>query len=364
MRSALFCLFAVILVAPVYGQTGTSSNSPSQPTTVLPGHKVLARPNSRTPKGARYKPEITVNTPVVTLEGVCSQPVKGAPKTDAPCKTVITRGQLDVLQDAIDPEASPKAHQLFAISYARMLAAAQLAELQHLDMNPEVAREIQVQQKIVRLQILTSTLIQSLQKKAGVVPTKELEAYYKKYASTFEQAEVQRLAIPLNAPTVSGKPLDAAAAKDKLEELRTRVLAGDNFDDLQARAYKELEIKGDVPHTTISLMQRGGLTLEEAKVFEMDMGETSPVFDNQGILMLLRVVSRKTLPLEEVRSQIDAVMFQQRMMEELRDATKDISAEFNLKYMDSPTQPELFPPNVLSLNNSRRGMLSSLHVQP
>jgi hypothetical protein len=167
----------------------------------------------------------------------------------------------------------------------------------------------------------------------------------------------------LDAHTESGKPLDVEAAKAKMEELRTRVLAGDDFDDLQARAYKELEIKGDLPPTSLNIAHLESLSPEQAKVFEMDLGETSPVFENQGALMLLRVISRRTLPLAEVQPQIEAVMYRQRVAEELQEATKGVTAEFNLKYMESKTQPDLFPPSVLTQPGLRRGMLSSLHLQ-
>ena len=114
-----------------------------------------------------------------------------------------------------------------------------------------------------------------------------MEAYYKQYQQSFQEADVFRLVLPLNAATENGKPIDPAAAKTLTEELRGRVLAGDEFDDLQARAYKEMGITAAVPHTNINLMNRPGLSPEEAKVFEMDLGETTPVFENQGVLVIL-----------------------------------------------------------------------------
>lgn len=364
MRRAFLCLFGLILVLPVYGQTGTGSSKPSHAPMTAPRHTLAMHSGAPAGKESRYKGEIPLNAPIVTLDGVCPQPAKGATKTTGTCKTVITRGQLDVLLDSIDPDPSPKTRQQFAISYARLLAASQLAEQKHLDLDPNVIREIQVQQKLARLQVLTTSLLQDLQKNAAHVPNKEVERYYKQFASNFEQADVYRLGIPLNAATTDGKPVNEAAAKAKMEELRARVLAGDDFEALQARAYKELGIKGATPRTEISMMRRGELTPEEAKVFEMDLGETSPVFENHGVLLLLRVAARRSLTVEEVRPQIEAILFQQRMLEELHEQTKGITADFNLKYMESTAQPDLFPPSILTPSGIRRGMLSSLHVQP
>lgn len=365
MRRAFLCLFGVILAIPLYGQTGTGAGKPSPVQMTAPRKNLAIRTGAPTGTGSRYKPGIPVNTPIVTLDGVCTQPAKGTAKSATACKTIVTRGQLDALLDSVEPDASPKSRQQFAITYARLLAAAQIAEQNHLDLLPDVNREIQVRQKLARMEVLSYALIQSLQKNARHIPPKDVEAYYKQYPDTFEQAEVRRLAVPLNATTEDGKPLDVSTVKAKLEELRPRALDGDNFSELQTQAYKELGIKGPLPQTEMGMMRKSSLSPEEAKVFKMESGETSPVFEDQGIVMILHAGTARAMKLEDARPQIEAMLFQQRMLEEFKDSTKGINAEFNLQYMESKSQPELFPPSVVYQGGmSRRGMLSSLHVQP
>jgi len=334
-----------------------------------------ARQVGASPKGGRYKQDIPVSTPIITLDGVCAQASAAAPapatkpsatkaSSSAPCKTVVTRGQLDALLDAIDPNASPKARQQFAITYARLLVATQISEQKHLDQRPEVLRSVQVQQKLGRMEVLSDALLEKLQKDAAHVPAKDVEAYYKQYASTFEGAHVERLVIPIGAATESGKPVEEAAARAKMTELRARAIEGAEFDDLEGRAYKELGIKGNVPPTQISVMRRNGLSLEELKIFDMDAGETTPVIEADNVVLILRVISRRTQSLSEAQSQIEAVLLQQRLQEQLRDATKGINADFNLKYLEAKTQPELFPNTLVGFGALRRGMLSSMHIQP
>jgi len=359
MRAASLCLGMLLLAAPSFSQTAASAVRATPSAT--PRAKT-SRAGSATAT-ARFKPDIPVNTPIFTLDGVCPPPQKGS-KLGAECKTVITRGQLDALVAALDPEASPKAHQQFALSYARLLAATKLAEQRHIDKDPAVAREIQLQQTIARMQVLSNYVFQSLQKQATHVPQKDVEAYYKKNSEDFQQAEVRRIAVPLGAPTESGQPLDPAVVKAKLEELRDRIAKGDDIDALQQRAYKELGVKGNVPLTTLTVVRRQVQSPQEAKVFTMDLGEVSPVFDNQGVVLILRLESKRELSLDEARPQIEASLQLQNTVDGLRNAFKGITADFNTKYMDLTSQPDLFPASVVTQNQFRRGSGSGLRAQP
>jgi len=301
----------------------------------------------------RYKPDIAASTPIFTLEGVCQPPAKGA-KPEAECKTIVTRGQLDVMLAALDPEASPKAHQQFALSYARLIAATNLAEKRHLDKDPTIAREIEVQQSLARMQVLTNHVLQGLQIQASRIPDNDVDAYYKKNKKNFEQADVRRIAVPLNAITESGQPLNASVVKAKMDELRDRAIKGDDFDALQERAYKELDIKGGLPRTSLSISRRQIQSPAEAHVFELDQGEISAVIENQDVVLILRLDAKRELTLEQARPQIEATLQLQSTVDELTTAFKGVSADFNLKYMEAASQPELFPASVVTQNQFRR----------
>jgi len=362
MRTATLCLSSLIFAAALSAQTGVHPTVRTVTATPSTSTSGSGHPKATAP-AVRFKPEIPASAPIFTLDGVCPPPAKDA-KPAAECKTVITRGQLDALVAALDPDASAKAHQQFALSYARLIAATTLAEKRHLEKDPAIAREIQLQQTLVRMQILTNHMLQGLQTQASKIADTDVEAYYKKNQSNFEQADVSRVAVPLNAQTESGQPLDAAAVKAKIEELRDRATKGDDFDTLQARAYKELGVKGGLPRTNLNIVRRQTQSPEEVHVFAMDLGEISPLIENDGIIMIIRLNSKRQLTLEQARPQIEASLELQNITDDLKTAFKGVGSEFNLKYMEVTTQPDLFPASVVTQNQFHRGLIPGTRGQP
>jgi len=361
MRAATICLSSLFLATASFGQTGTrpavrAATAAPSPSSARPAHGSATT-------SVRFKPEIPLSAPIFTLEGVCPPPAKDA-KAGAECRTVVTRGQLDAIVAALDPEASPKAHQQFALTYARLIAATRLAEQRHLDKDPAIAHEIQLDQTLARMQVLTNHILQGLQIQASKIPDEQVEVFYKKNQKNFEQAEVRRIAVPLNAATESGLPLDAVVVKTKMEELRDRILKGDDFDALQARAYKELGIKGGLPRTNLNIVRRPTQSPDEARVFDMDLGETSPLIESDNIVLVLRLDSKRQLTLEQARPQIEAAMQLQNTVSDLNLAFKGVTSDFNLKYMETPSQPDLFPASVVTQNQFRRGLSAGLRSQP
>ena len=361
MRLATICLTPFIVATSLCAQTGTRSADRTVTAAPPASPTRSSRPVSAAP-AVRFKPEITANTPIFKLDGVCSAPAKNA-KPDAECKTMLTRAQLDAMVAALDPEASPKVHQQFALSYARLIAATSLAEKRRLDKDPAVSHEIQLQQTLARMQVLTNHILQGLQIQASRIPDKEVEAYYKKNQKNFEQADVRRIAVPLNAVTESGHALDLATVKAQMEDLRDRAIKGDDFDALQERAYKELGIKGGLPRTSLNVNRRQNQSPDEARVFDMDLGEISPVIENQDVILILRLDAKRELTLEQARPQIEATIQLQNTVDELNTAFKGVTSEFNLKYMETATQPDLFPALVVTQNQFRRNALTGVRSQ-
>jgi PPIC-type PPIASE domain len=343
MRKTFWSL-AMLMAVPAFAQTGPTRVATNNPAAAWKG---ATRTKTASP-GARIKPEIPLDSPIITLKGVCGQrPANAKTKASSECKTVVTRGQLDALVALIDPEAQLKARQQFALTYARLLAATQLAEQKKMDQNPAISREIQLEVKLARMQVLTNSLLQSMQRQSQRISDQDVEDYYKKNEQSFAQATVHRLVIPLSAATDAGKPVDAAAAKTLMEDLRERALKGEEFDELQARAYKELGIKEPIPPTTITVERRQAHTPEETKIFDLDMGETSAVLESRNAFWILRLEGKRTMTLQQVKPQIEASLGLQRIEDGVNRVFDGISAEFNLKYMDAKTQPELIPPAVV-----------------
>src|SRR6195256_284761 len=145
MRFVLISTFTLLCAAPLLAQgslTAAPLNNPAATTSTQQRESQQALPEGKPSPTAA---EVTPDTPVVTLEGICDEP--RSPGTKG-CKTVITREQMDSLIDMVLPGASPAARSTFAISYARLLAAADASLREHLEKEPAVAAELQAQAKL------------------------------------------------------------------------------------------------------------------------------------------------------------------------------------------------------------------------
>lgn len=87
----------------------------------------------------------------------------------------------------------------------------------------------------------------------------------------------------------------------------------------------------------ISIRTRGGWIF----VTIYDLLRTLALTSTNENAMILRLGDRKLLPLSEARTQIEAILVRDQTIEELRGKAQGITAEFNLKYLEAPTQPAL-----------------------
>ena len=340
MRNVFVLTSFFICAAPLLAQVANppaAAHSPDAP---------LARsaPGRHAPD-LKSKPapvDVAPATPVVTLTGVCDQAHAATAKT--PCVTVITRGELDHLVASLAPGASDTTHRQLAVSYARLLAASTAAHKQHLDHDPTLVKDLQPKSKFARMQVLADALYRKLQDQADHVDPAEIKKYYADHLADFDQADVYRLYIPLNARTTAGQPINRAAIKAKAEELRTGAVAGADFDMLQKMAYVDLNIMGVPLPTHLDSFRRGSVTPAQAIVFDMQPGEVSPVQESFTGFFVLKLISKTSVPLESVEPEILSAMRDQNMLDELRTVAADFKVDFNLPYLGTASAPLLFPP--------------------
>jgi PPIC-type PPIASE domain len=368
----LLHIVAVALIcSSALGQNNVDGVASSHQPEIPNQQNEMQQRTALTPKPAS-PPTISPNTAVVTLEGVCDHSRKRV-KSGA-CRTVITRAQMDALIDDLVPGASPEIRGQFAINYARILAAAEVASRQDLDKAPAVAREIQTRENLARLQVLASRLYKSVEVQALAVPQAEVLRYYTAHAASYEEGDLQRLTLPKSAMTISGKPLDEAEVKAKASAFRTRAAAGESFEKLQDEAYKALEISGGPPSTKLSGIRRSTLTREQAVVFDLQPGGTSEVVEGEGSFLILKLDSKKMIPLDRVQGEIESSLKQERLEDGIRRATTNIKAEFNLNYLGTTSAPELFPLPGQSVaasrgvssarSHSRHSLVRAIPAQP
>ncbi|HXN94683.1 MAG TPA: peptidylprolyl isomerase, partial [Candidatus Acidoferrales bacterium] len=327
MRVVVICSAMLACAAPMIGQGTQGGLDLQNPAAPLSRRQMLMRRTQSLGKPVSTNTEVPPDTPVVTLEGVCDHSQVPGTKD---CKTVITRAQMDGIIDLLAPGTPQDARPQFAIKYARLLAASGEARREHLEKNPGVANELEAQLKLARMQVLANTLYHQMQEQAENVPATEIQKYYTDHRADFDQGEVRRLYVPRSIAGTSGQPLDASAIRAKADELRERAAAGEDFDQLQREAYKNLGIDVPPPLTKLNMVRRSSLPREEAKVFDLNVGELSPVLESGGALVILKLASKQSIPVESAGPEIKSTLQRDRLQRELQSATNNVKAQFNL----------------------------------
>src|ERR1700693_1301423 len=218
MNSARMFLFILLSAAPVFAQREQAVQDGQNPATILP-RRGITRPSTR-PAGmeALAGGKVPPDAPVVMLERPCDQPRKGVRQSY--CKSVVTRSELDGLIELLEPNASPAARRQFAINYASLVAASGAAERRHLEKNPAVAQQLQMQEKLIRMQVLANALYRQIEADANNVSISKIEEYYSGHLADFEQGQVRRLFLPKPIATASPQSSDTSILKAKAEEMR------------------------------------------------------------------------------------------------------------------------------------------------
>jgi hypothetical protein len=305
--------------------------------------------------------QMAPDTPIVTLQGICEETGKvaarkpGAAKTATAktkaktCKTVITRAQMDSMLDILMPDSNPDQRRQFALNYIRMLAASSVAMEKHLDYDPAVQKEMGARLQFTRMQVMASSLYHRVEKLAADVQEAELSSYYATHSAAYTQGEVQRLVL-LKSNT-AGSPVDQVMLRAKAAELQARAAKGEDFEALQKEA--AALNSGVNPWSKMASVRRSGLQPAEAVVFDVKPGEVTPVVDAPGAFEVLKLVSVKPVPLDSVREEIKSALTNGHLQLIMKDATKDVTANFNLAYLSLPSPPELFlSPSLRSLSGA------------
>ncbi len=345
MRFVLISTCTLLCAAPLFAQGSLAEAPTNNPAAMTSKQERGSQQALPAGKPSPTAAEVTPDTPVVTLEGICDEPRSSGSKG---CKTVITRAQMDSLIDMVSPGASPAARSAFAISYARFLAAADASQRQHLEKDPAVAAELQAQLKLARLRVLTKAFYHQMEEQATHVPDSEIQKFYTEHKANYEQGEVRRLTIPRSTLTNPVQPMDGQDVKAKMDELVSRAAKGEDFDQVQQEAYIMFGVTATPPPTKPILVRRASLRPNDATVFDLKVGEVTQVLSSQDGFVILKLESKEFVPIEVAQPEFMPFLQQQRKAEALQSAAKNVTAEFNLAYLGTAAAPELFPPQAPS----------------
>jgi hypothetical protein len=349
-----FCCLAVALSASLaLGQA--TAPAPAQPAPVAPRMKA-------SPAAPEKKAEVSPETPVITVQGVCDSSTAhpadhsaakttakppataGHPATPAAdCKTVITRAQFESLADALQPNMPPATRKQLATFYPKLLLYAQEARRQGIDKDPKIKQAIEFK----HLQALAQEFVRSTQEKATQVSEAEIEKYYKANDAVFEQVGLQRLYIANNkihnpdenqndkedaAKAEQIRKDDEDAMKKEADSVHTRASAGEDFEKLQKEAYDVAGLQGTPPKTDIGKLTRAELPVNHRAALDLNVGQVSQIFVEGNGYYLYKVISKDVKPLAQVHDQIRQTLAQQKAQDALQAIDQTSKADLNEAY--------------------------------
>ncbi len=327
MRSRF--LVYLLLTSLVYGQAAQTATPPAA------GAKAETAP--AVPDKA---PEVKVgpDDTVVTLKGFCSD---ASLQGDA-CKTAISRAQFEKLADALQPNMSPAIKRQLATAYSRMLRMSTAAEKRSLDKSPKFDEML----LFARMQLLSQELSRALQDESNKVTDSDIEDYYKKNQSSFEQATFARIFVPRikqivptpakpkagattgaktakpgppQPPTEAQKKAGEAAMVKLAASLRERAAKGEDPDKLQKEAYTAAGLPGSAPNTKMEKVRRTTLPTNHQVVMDLKAGEVSEVItDPNSGHYIYKMISKETLTQDAVKQEIRTAISGQRYRESMQ----------------------------------------------
>ena len=270
--------------------------------------------------------EVAPDDPVITLDGLCSE----STSQGGACSTVITRAQFDRLVDALQPGMPLPLRLKVANTYARNLRMSAAAQERGLDKTPAFAEEL----RFARLQLLAQDLDSALHTAANQITDADLDRYYGKNRSSYEQATVMRIFVPY-AKQAGGT---ADTMTQVAADLRARALNGEDPDTLQIEAYTQAGITRPTAETRIEKVRRTSLPPSHERVLDLMPGEVSDVFsDPAGAHFIYKMITKQIPTLNEVKEEIRGVIASQRY----RDSVQGFQggAVFSDAYFNPPDLP-------------------------
>lgn len=355
-------LVLLLLGGLAYGQAAPPASAPasshqaSQPSPASPAAPNAA-PAAPTPAATEIK--VAPTDPVITLKGFCDDPTK---QGDA-CRTVITREQFDKVVDALQPGMPPPMRRQLATNYSRALMMSMAATKKGLEKTPEYEEKMAIQ----RMVVLSQALTRNLQEEAGKISDSDVGKYYKDNQPAYEQASVLRIFVPHSkqfaapvpsvnkagakltekekqAATQAREKAGETAMKKLADSLQARAAKGEDFDKLEKEAYVGAGLKQTPPTTKMEKVRRNTLPQAHSAAFDLKAGEVSPVFSDPGGHTIYKMVSKQTLALDAVKTEIHNTMAGKRYSEAMQAYQSGANMDLSEAYFGPARNPNPMPP--------------------
>jgi hypothetical protein len=292
--------------------------------------------------------KVAPDAPVITIQGLCEKS-----QAAADCKTVVTRAEFEKVVNAIQPNMPKQQQKAMATQYVAALLLAQRAHEAGLDQGPKFDEQMQLQ----RLQLLARLAQEDMQKSASQVSDADIQAYYKQHSNEFQSISYDRLYVPkqkVDAAQIKPDDPEAqkkreaseSAMKEEADKLRARAAAGEDFTKLQQDAYDFAGQKLKATNTRVDNVTKGRFPASDASIFELKVGEVSPVLNDPQAYMIYKIEAKKDQALDEVRPEITRALEQQRFQQESTDLRKTVTEKtsYDDAYFAAPAAPTLRNP--------------------
>ena len=311
----------VLLAACAAAQVQTPAPKPATPAPVQPP-PVTAHPET-----------VGATDAVITIRGFCPQ---ASGKTGAECVTVINKEQFEKVLAAVNQSNAvmpAAAIRNLAERYVQLMAFASQAEKLGLDKDPRFLELM----RVVRLNSLAETYRRAMDEKSRNLPDADVQAYYDKNISRYEQIKLGRVFIPRINPKAPAQGIDdfAQRAQKLADSMRERAANGEELDKLQQEAYRALGLPAPALNTDAGTKRRGTGNLSptvEADVFALKSGEVSKVEPEPGGFQFYKLLSRETLPLAQVKAEIVATLRKEQLEAAIKTVTDPIHTDLNETY--------------------------------
>jgi hypothetical protein len=179
----------------------------------------------------------------------------------------------------------------------------------------------------VEMNLRVRNMLEQFAAKEAAPTDEELRAYYERNIDVYKTPEEVRASHILKAPS---RGEQRQAAFTELRDVRTKLLAGAEFDELA----KKHSDKAD-DHIDLGFFKRGELAEEfEFVAFSMNVGEISPVFASPFGFHLVKLTERKPAtpkPFDEVREQVREHFLQDRQQELTRKLVEELQSKATIE---------------------------------
>ncbi len=324
-RISLVCL---VVTGLAWGQAASPASGPQK---AKSAHSSMAKPT--TMPNAPSAGEVAPGAAVITIAGLCQEPAV-ASKTQAGCKTVITRAQFEGMVNALEPDMPAADKRKFAEQYVNALILAGRAHERGLDRGPTFEEMM----KLMRIQVLAQDLVKDEKDKASHISEADVENYYHDNEPAYEEATLDRLVIPRLKKTEAGGANSAGAEqsseamKKEADDLHASAVAGGDFGKLQAQALQAAGYDVKAPDTKLSKVRRKNLPPDQFQVFDLKAGAVSDVIVGQQAYFVYKMEAKDTMPLAEVRDEIRGGLADQRLQDSMKAIEQSAQPSFDESY--------------------------------